>query len=129
MAGKINKTRINYAELREKRRNLQKKLIRTILNGTKEYVPRASGALELSGRILPDDEHISYNTRYARYLWYGKLMLSPSGSSWARRGEKKHLTNKDLKYSRAVNRYASKKWVLNAYEVNKKKWLKEILER
>ena len=39
---------------------------------------------------------------YARFLYYGKLMVSPStGSAWAKPGEVKRPTQKDLKYSQA----------------------------
>lgn len=47
-----------------------------------------------SGRII-------YLDPKARYQFYGKLMVSSvTGSSYAKRGEKKVLTDKDLKYSK-----------------------------
>lgn len=47
-------------------------------------------------------------TPYARYLYYGLLMVdSKTGSAWAREGDKKVLTSKPLKYSKTA---ASKLW-------------------
>ena len=47
-------------------------------------------------------------TPYARYLYYGLLMVdSKTGSAWAREGDKKVLTSKPLKYSKEA---ASKLW-------------------
>jgi len=46
----------------------------------------------------PSSHEIRYTSPYARYLYYGKLMLTKSGSSWAKKGEKKYVTTTDLKY-------------------------------
>ena len=44
---------------------------------------------------------IQYTAPYARYQYYGKLMISSiTGSAYARQGEKKVLTDKDLVYSK-----------------------------
>lgn len=43
--------------------------------------------------------HIYYNSPYARYQYYGKLMVSSvTGSSYAKKGESKVLTGKNLQY-------------------------------
>lgn len=48
---------------------------------------------------------------YGRYQYYGKLMVSStSGSSWAKQGEKKVLTNKDLQYSTSRHPQAQRLW-------------------
>ncbi len=40
-----------------------------------------------------------YQGRDPQFLYYGKLMVDPvTRSAWARKGEKKVLTNKDLKF-------------------------------
>lgn len=44
---------------------------------------------------------MQYLAPYARYQYYGKLMVSSvTGSSYARHGEKKVLTDIDLVYSK-----------------------------
>lgn len=60
---------------------------------------------------------IVYNSPYARYQYYGKLMVSSiTGSAWAKQGEKKILTNKDLQYSTSRHPQAQRLW----FEVMKK---------
>lgn len=57
-----------------------------------------------SGEIL-------YLNPYARYQYYGKLMVSSvTGSSYAARGEKKVLTEKDLEYDKARHPRATSFW-------------------
>lgn len=54
---------------------------------------------------------VVYNSPYARYQYYGKLMVSSvSGSAYARRGESKVLTNIDLKYDTSRHPKAQKMW-------------------
>jgi hypothetical protein len=54
---------------------------------------------------------IHQNAPYARYQYNAKLMVSSvTGSSWARQGEKKVLTGKDLKYNKSKNAQAGPFW-------------------
>lgn len=54
---------------------------------------------------------VVYNSPYARYQYYGKLMVSSvNGSAYARRGESKVLTNIDLKYDTSRHPKAQKMW-------------------
>ena len=66
------------------------------------YVPYQTGILKNTRIIEPDG--VLYNQTYARYQYYGELMLAPSGSSWARKGERKHRTGKELNYHGAPMR-------------------------
>lgn len=62
---------------------------------------------------------------YARYEYYGKLMVSSiTGSAWARHGEKKILTDVDLKYDTSRHPLAGKMW----FERMKADHKEEILE-
>lgn len=57
-----------------------------------------------SGRIY-------YNSPYARYQYYGKLMVSSvTGSAYAKSGESKVLTDKDLKYNTSRHPLAQRLW-------------------
>ncbi|QHQ61388.1 hypothetical protein Ana3638_11900 [Anaerocolumna sedimenticola] len=71
------------------------------------YTPRQNNILIDSatlGTVIGSGE-INQNTPYSRYHYYGKLMVSPAtGSAWAKKGEKKVLTNIDLKYNGAPMR-------------------------
>lgn len=54
---------------------------------------------------------IQYNSPYARFQYYGKLMVSSvTGSAYARHGEKKVLTEKDLNYNKSKVPFAGKLW-------------------
>lgn len=55
--------------------------------------------------------HIVYAVPYARYQYYGKVMVSSvTGSAYARNGESKVLTSKNLSYSKARHPLAQAMW-------------------
>lgn len=90
------------------------------------YTPMLNGILMKSAVLGTKigSGHIFYNSPYARYQYYGKLMVSSvTGSSYARNGESKVLTNKDLKYSTAKHPQAQKLW----FEVMKAEKKQQIL--
>ena len=91
------------------------------------YTPFRSGTLERTatlGTKIGSGE-INQIAPYARYQYYGKLMVSSiTGSAWARMGEKKVLTDKDLEYSKAAHPKAGKMW----FERMKADHKEEILE-
>lgn len=61
------------------------------------YIPFDRGILK-GQKTYPNNYSIKYTSPYAKYQYYGKLMLAKNGSSWAKLGEKKVTTNKELKY-------------------------------
>lgn len=61
------------------------------------YIPMESGALK-NNKSYPSNHEIQYNSPYAHYMYKGQLMVAPSGSAWARKGEKKHYVGKALTY-------------------------------
>lgn len=64
---------------------------------------------------------IRYSSPYARYQYYGKLMVSSvTGSAYARRGESKELTGIDLKYDKTRHPNAQRLW-FEAMKADKKK--------
>lgn len=72
-----------------------------------KYTPRRHGLLQKSPILGTKigSGHIVYLDPKARYQFYGKLMVSSvTGSAYARRGEKKVLTDKDLRYTKATAR-------------------------
>lgn len=69
------------------------------------FLPYDTGRL-LQSRIAAPGE-IIFTAPYARYLYYGRLMVGPStGSAWAEKGETKVLTNQRLQYRGAPQRGA-----------------------
>lgn len=71
------------------------------------YTPFYTGMLKRSailGTVIGKGEVI-WNMPYAKYLYYGVLMVSPTtGSSWAKLGERKILTEKQLSFNGAPKR-------------------------
>ena len=101
------------------------KLAKIIIQDTTPYVPHEKGRLEKA--IIRNNGHqIVYKKPYARYLWHGKLMLAPNGSSWAKKGEKKHVVDKDLNFDQSVNPYAGKYWFLRSKNSNLNKWVNDL---
>lgn len=78
----------------------------------KPYTPMLSGVLIKSatlGSTIGSGEIVQI-APYARYQYYGKLMVSRlTGSAYARQGESKVLTNKNLNY-RKINPNAGAFW-------------------
>lgn len=61
------------------------------------YVPMQSGHLKNSAEVGAN--YVKYLGPYARFQYGGRVMVGiRSGSPWARRGEKKVLTNRSLSY-------------------------------
>lgn len=90
---------------------------------TEPYVPYAEGSLSKRTRV--DGGKIIYPGPYARFLYYGKLMVSPTtGSAWALKGEKKILTDKNLRYNTAAHKFAQSHWFEASMAENLEKWLK-----
>ena len=55
--------------------------------------------------------HIVYAVPYARYQYYGKVMVSSvTGSAYAKHGESKVLTSTNLSYSKARHPLAQAMW-------------------
>ena len=61
------------------------------------FVPMDNGMLRRN-KTYPKNNEIKYTSPYAKYQYYGKLMLAKNGSAWAKLGEKKIQTSKPLKY-------------------------------
>jgi hypothetical protein len=92
---------------------VQKFLTRELMNLSDEYVPFRNGPLKNSARPSREWDAIIYEGPYARYHWFGKLMVDPitgkgafydpkSGRFWSRpeeQGIRKVLTDRDLKYT------------------------------
>ena len=99
------------------------------------YVPFRSGPLKNSVHPSTEWDSIIYNTPYARYHWYGKLMVDPitkkgafydpkSGRYWSRPNTPKVLTDRDLQYTGGPLR--GPKWVERCWIDNKDSILKSV---
>lgn len=90
---------------------------------TSPYVPALTGSLDQRTRV--DENQIIYPGPYARYLYYGKLMVDPAtGSSYAPEGATKVLTDKNLVFNKAMHSQAQDHWFEASKAENMDKWLR-----
>lgn len=90
---------------------------------TSPYVPALTGSLDQRTRV--DENQIIYPGPYARYLYYGKLMVDPdTGSSYAPKGGTKVLTDKNLVFNKAMHSQAQDHWFEASKAENMEKWLR-----
>lgn len=89
---------------------------------TSPYVPMLTGSLNLRTQV--EGGNIIYPGPYARYLYYGKLMVDPNtGSSYAPKGGTKVLTDKNLVFNQASHPQAQDHWFEASKAQNINKWL------
>lgn len=88
---------------------------------TEQYVPART--LSLTNRTKVIGDTIIYPHPYARYLYYGKLMIDPNtGSPFAAAGANKVVTGKNLNISQAVHGKAQSHWFDASKAQNLDKW-------
>ena len=84
---------------------LQQYIDAEVLRRMAPFTPFDTGALQ--NNVYAKAGEVIYTVPYARYLYYGKAMASPStGSSWAGSGEEKILMGKPLHFKGAPMRGA-----------------------
>lgn len=91
---------------------------------TKNYNDEQKKTLaEAQGSDLKEG-HLVWHTPYARYLYYGLLMVdSKTGSAWAHKGDKKVLTSTPLTYhKRFKSSTPCKLWCEKARETYNEDW-------
>lgn len=91
------------------------------------YTPNLNGVLYKSAKPIPraGSGAILQATPYARFQYYGKVMVSPTtGSPLALKGEKKILTDRDLVHNKSKHPMAGPFW----FERMKADKKEEILE-
>lgn len=89
---------------------------------TSPFVPASTGSLDQRTRV--DGNRIIYYGPYARYLYYGKLMVDPeTGSSYAIKGGTKVVTDKNLVFSKAMHAQAQSHWFEASKAQNLDKWV------
>lgn len=79
----------------------QKVVDQAVLRYSAPYVPFETGTLNESGELgtRSGSGEVVWNAPYARFLYYGKVMVGVNtGSAWAKKGERKKVTEKELTY-------------------------------
>ncbi|MCU6704239.1 minor capsid protein [Muriventricola aceti] len=93
-----------------------------IKKDTTPFVPALTGSLSTRTRV--EEGTVIYPGPYARYLYYGKLMVDPeTGSSYATKGKSKVKTDKDLIFNQAMHVMAQSHWFEASKAQNLKKWI------
>lgn len=90
---------------------------------TSPYVPALTGSFDRRTRVY--ENRIIYPGPYARYLYYGKLMVDPeTGSSYAKKGSTKVLTDKNLVFNKSMHSQAQSHWFEASKAENLEKWVR-----
>ncbi|WP_455715335.1 minor capsid protein [Anaerosporobacter sp.] len=91
------------------------------------YTPMLNGMMEKSattGTVIGSGV-IEYNSPYARFQYYGKVMIyEPTGSTWAPFGGKKVVTDKNLVHNKSRHPQSGPKWFDRAMQDHKQEILK-----
>lgn len=94
-----------------------------VIKDTEPFVPALTGSLTIRTRL--DGNKIIYPGPYARFLYYGKVMVDPqTGSTFALKGGTKVLTNRDLVFSKAMHPQAQSHWFEASKAQNLDKWIR-----
>lgn len=98
-----------------------------ILKDTSPFVPFRTGSLDTRAHV--EGATVVYPGPYARYLYYGKLMVDPeTGSPWAKRGATKVVTDRNLVFSKAGHPQAQSHWFEASKAQNMEKWERKFGE-
>ena len=100
-------------------------LMEEIIKDTDQFVPARTEALAMN--VHRHGHTIVYASPYARFQYYVKVMIDPAtGSTFAPKGVRKVLTERDLKYSKAVHKHAQSHWFEASKAVNEPHWMEGV---
>lgn len=105
------------------------KLAQQMERDTQPFVPMKTGSLMVRTRIHPDyrgeieGNAIVYPGPYARFLYYGKVMVDPNtGSTYAPKGGTKVVTDRNLVFNHTAHPQAQAHWCEASKAQNLDKW-------
>lgn len=85
---------------------------------TQPFVPTLTGSLTVGNDII-------YPGPYARFLYYGKVMVDPNtGSTYAPKGGTKVVTDRNLVFNHTAHPQAQAHWCEASKAQNLDKWLR-----
>lgn len=98
-------------------------LAKQVKNDTEPFVPALNNSLTNRTRVVGDT--IVYPGPYARFLYYGKVMVDPNtGSTYAPKGGTKVVTDRNLVFNKSVHPQAQSHWFEASKAQNLDKWLR-----
>ena len=120
---------VDMSRFEQQFQEAQYKLDSMVMTDMIPYMPRVTGTfIDLtkarSASIAGSGEVVAAAPPYGRFLYNGKVMVDPvTGSPYARKGAKKKVTNKDIKYT---NPKATPRWFETAKQKHGDDWIKQI---
>lgn len=105
MANFVINTHMNDYKTIENKLNIQNDgravefLRNTVYRLSQPYVPQGHSKNLNTLHTFPDAHTIKYTSPYAHYHYIGELYLARNGSSWAKKGETKVPTGKQMHYT------------------------------
>lgn len=97
-------------------------LAQQVMKDTVPFVPASSKMLTQITRV--SGNLVIYQGPYARFLYYGKVMVDPNtGSTYAPKGGTKVITDRDLVFRKDVHPQAQAHWFEVSKAQNLEKWL------
>lgn len=98
-------------------------LAEQIEKDTQPFVPMLTGSLTQRTRV--DGSAVIYPGTYARFLYYGKVMVDPNtGSTYAPKGGTKVVTDRNLVFNKAMHPQAQAHWFEASKAQNLDKWVR-----
>lgn len=98
-------------------------LAEQIEKDTQPFVPMLTGSLTQRTRV--DGSAVIYPGPYARFLYYGKVMVDPNtGSTYAPKGGTKVVTDRNLVFNQTMHPQAQAHWGEASKAQNLDKWLR-----
>lgn len=96
-------------------------LAQQVKKDTEPFVPMLTGSLKNRARV--EGNSIIYPGPYARFLYYGKVMVDPNtGSTYAPLGGTKVVTDRDLVFTTDFHPQAQAHWFEASKAQNLEKW-------
>nr|DAU04569.1 MAG TPA: Minor capsid protein [Caudoviricetes sp.] len=90
---------------------------------TEPFVPALTGSLAQRTRAVGSE--VIYPGPYARFLYYGKVMVDPNtGSTYAPKGGTKVVTDRNLVFNKTMHPQAQAHWFEASKAQNLEKWVR-----
>jgi hypothetical protein len=122
--------KVDFNRMETKAEKTQYLLDSRVMEDMIPYMPMRDGLFiattrAMSQAIAGSGRVVAGAPPFGKFLYEGRIMIDPlTGSPWARRGAKKILTRRHLKYSKGAHPQAQRRW----FDVAKKKHLEEWIE-
>jgi len=94
-----------------------------LLESSRAVMPIRTGAMRQLAHTEAGGRLVIFPGVYTRFQWGGKVMVDPvTGSPWARKGAKKVLTDRPLKYGdpNATDHWTDKVWATSGEAILKR---------